>query len=142
MWALILSNSNPGLIFQISQDPNPNESIKILRQKDNTYILLKKQHQINNDNHFHKMWSSWSLPLHIILWLRGHLFFFDIMIKVFVSAYVLDHFKKFQPREGCPTLQFWRFSQQKRWKKLHCFVPMLHKNNMGLPRMIKYHFGE
>ena len=139
MWALILSNSNPGLIFQISQDPNPNESIKFLRQKDDTYILLKKQHQINNENHF----LNWSLPLHIILWLRGHLFFFDIMIKVFCVCLCTWSFcKKFQPREGCPTLQFWRFSQQKRWKKLHCFVPMLHKNNMGLPRMIKYHFGE
>ena len=42
-----------------------------MRQKDNTYILLKKQHQINNENHFLKMWSSWSLPLHIILWHWG-----------------------------------------------------------------------
>ena len=131
------------MIFQIIQDRNPYESIKILKQKDNTYILLKKQHQINNENHFLKMWSSWSLPLHIILWHWGVTYSFLISwFKVFVSAYVLDHCKKFQPREGCPTLQFWRFSQQKRWKKLHCFVPMLHKNNMGLPRMIKYHFGE
>ena len=123
MWALILSNSNPGLIFQISQDPNPNESIKFLRQKDNTYILLKKQHQINNDNHFHKMWSSWSLPLHIILWLRGHLFFFDIMIKVFVSAYVLDHCKKVPAKRRLSYLAILAFFTTKKVKKIALFCP-------------------
>ena len=39
-----------------------------------------------------------TLTYHFVT-LRGHLFFFDIMIKVFVSAYVLDHCKKSSSQE-------------------------------------------